>query len=66
MTGWIGLTVAATTLITGVIAASTAITPNVACACSCVDVRKDATSLPIFGSRPMPASCAEPPTEPPT
>ncbi|OHT81199.1 hypothetical protein [Mycobacteroides saopaulense] len=45
MTRGIGLMVAATMLTTGGIAASTAIAPNVACACSCVDVRKDASSI---------------------
>ncbi|EIV61594.1 Uncharacterised protein [Mycobacteroides abscessus subsp. abscessus] len=45
MTRWTGLMVAAITLTTGGIAASTAVAPNVACACSCVDVRKDSASI---------------------
>lgn len=45
MTRWTGLIVAAITLTTGGIAASTAVAPNVACACSCVDVRKDSASI---------------------
>lgn len=37
--------VAAVTLTMGGIAASTAVAPNVACACSCVEVRKDSASI---------------------